>query len=78
VVVHDAGVEVQVDGLLELPGGVDVACGVDVDVEAVALGAIAGGQTTSDSQYALEFGDGCIEGPPADTYTDCDPGVTGC
>ena len=39
---------------------------------------IAVGQTTSDSQYALEFGDGCVEGPPADTYTECGPGVTGC
>ena len=42
VVFRDAGVEVQVDVLPELPGDVDVACRVDVDAVAVAAGAIAG------------------------------------
>ena len=36
-----AGVEVQVDVLLEHTGDVGVACGVDVDAVAVAAGAIA-------------------------------------
>ena len=42
VVVLGAGVEVQVDGLLEPTGDVDVACGVEVDVVAEAAGTIAG------------------------------------